>query len=1716
MKKKLSALFAGLCIIAGCTSESLLDKVDPLIGSGGHGHVFVGANVPFGMVQLGPQQLKDTWDWCSGYHISDTMILGFSHKHLSGTGIGDLGDVLLLPFDPSSTLRTVGWVHHKKKDVGHIYAPLDHSKESVKPGAYSLDLDAYGVKVRLTATERVGFHEYTFNGDKASILLDLSTGIGWDSCTDQDLEILDNTRIQGYRRSSGWAFDHIWYFAAEFSQPFADTCTEELYNDGTATVFNFGKADGRTILVKVALSPVSCEGAWNNMEEELPGWDFDKVQKSACNKWEQALSKIEIEPMDGRQEKIFYTSLYHTMITPELFSDCDMRYRGADGLVHRCEEPQYTILSLWDTYRAQFPLATLIHGDLSRSLSSTFLNIYRQQGKLPVWHLDAAETDCMVGNPGVICMADLLLKGYCSNSELAYEAMKTSSTKGDRGMDVHNRYGFIPYDKTSESETVAKSMEFAIADASLAKVARSFGDDAIAKTYSFRADAYKRYFDHSSGFIRGRSLDGEFRTPFNPVKAEWMAADYTEGNAWQYTFLVPHDVPGLVNIFGSEQNFINKLDSLFVAQGDLGETASDVTGLVGMYAHGNEPSHHIAYMYDWVPGQQYKCAAVVRHIMDKLYFDDENGVCGNEDCGQMSAWYILSALGIYQVDPACGDFAIGSPAVKSAKVKLANGRTLSIKAENNSPENIYPQRIYFRGRELEKPFISYSELMEGGELKFIMGPVPETHFHAHKDMKVISLGKAQSKRHETLFSEDIQSLNGEWNFRFYSSVEEMLASPGKKAARIKVPGNWEPQGFGTAVYTNTCYDFCPKDPQPPQLPDAIPVGVYSRKFRPCFGADERLYLNIGGVKGGCYVYVNGLLAGYGEDAKDMVRYDITSFAESGRDNLLEIVVTQWSTGSYLECMDFWRLSGIERDVFLSREAAEIPEDFDWNVVSTLDESLKNGVFRLSLSASSPYTFSFRLLDKDSSVLLEEGNVDVPGCWEYEGIIPQVRVWSAETPELYTLEMTVAGHRTSAKIGFRRFEIKDGLFLVNGQPVKFKGVNYHEHNQFTGHYITREDVLEDLKLMRSFNINAIRTCHYPQPAFFYDLCDSLGFYVYSEANVESHGMGYSLDRTLGNNPQWYEQHIDRILNMYYRTRNHACVSILSLGNEGGNGCNFYKAYDVLKALEKDGQNRPVCYERAEFEWNTDMLVPQYPGAGWFRNMGEHPEGRPVCPSEYAHAMGNSTGSLDLQWKYIYAYPHLQGGFLWDWVDQGLYEEDENGKAYWTYGGDYGEKQPSDGNFLCNGIVGPDRKAHPGAYEVKHVYQNIHFEQCSANTFTVTNRFFFSPLDAFRTIWTLEADGIAIASGELDFDTPAQQSESFSLELPSLPLDKDCYLKFESFTREASDLLEKDYLLAYDQFLLHKAAPEAFELEEGNICSADENCFKVQNSRASICFDLSKGWLSHYTVDGEEMFLPEFGLRPSFWRAPNDNDYGCWWPSRTQDFKTASKVFNTSLAIFDKGGIRVIYSLQNGNKFDVLFTLSGTSLKVDYTFEGTQQGREVEVPRIGFRMRLDKSADAFTYFGRGPQENYCDRFSGSMVGLYRSSALAEFVPYVRPQECGHHTGVRRLEIGPMQVLGDFEFNALRCSVEDLDSEESVQNDYQYDYKDPEGNYTPQAARNVLRRQQHLNDVPVRDYVELCIDGAHSGVGGYDSWGATAERERTLWNRNTYTYSLIIKKK
>mgnify|MGYP002856217718 CR=1 FL=1 len=990
-------------------------------------------------------------------------------------------------------------------------------------------------------------------------------------------------------------------------------------------------------------------------------------------------------------------------------------------------------------------------------------------------------------------------------------------------------------------------------------------------------------------------------------------------------------------------------------------------------------------------------------------------------------------------------------------------------------------------------------------------PVNEDILPLHRDINATSVN-VQQKRTEVVFFPTSEAaiknnieqspfycnLNGEWDFLYFDSEKQVPTSlEGQEWNKIKVPGNWEVQGWGLPIYVNIPYEFAPVDPQPPTLPDDIPVGIYRRNFTVPAGWEGReVYLNLCGAKSGVYTFINGRQVAYSEDSKDLARIDITPYLKDGENELM-LRMTRWSTGSWLECQDFWRISGIERDVYLSSE--KIRQDFDFEVVSTLFDGYVDGDFRLEASAGT----QFCLLDKDGSKVAE-------GSVPFKGRIPSVRKWSAETPELYTLVLEKEGEYARFDVGFRRTEItKDAVLLFNGQAVKFKGVNLHEHNEFTGHYTDRDYIRRSLLVMKQHNVNTIRTCHYPQPRSFYELCDSLGFYVYDETNIESHGMRYG-EKSLAKHAEWYPKHEDRTLNMYMRTRNYPCVTLLSLGNEAGMGVNFLSTYKLLKGLEAGKMNRPVVYERTEGKEGTDVHCPMYPKmTNLYFERDDDPVHKPYIACEYSHAMGNSNGSFDLMWQLMYTHPRMQGGCIWDWVDQGLAVKDAQGRKYWTYGGDYGDMQKdpaqwfADRNFNCNGVVNPDLDPHPAAEEINHWYQNVEISEGGRpGEFKVLNRNYFRSLDIYDFAWELFCDGTLADSGELHFGTAPQAFETFGIDLPSMAMDHTWYINFTVRNASAQPALPEGCTLASDQVILVRAdAPLARQISgkvKCKVSGANGETVTLKGKRSKLVMNLAEGRVVSFRSRGKNIFDKNFGLRPNFWRAPIDNDWGNKYPVRGADWKNAPVVRNADIEQQENAAtVFVEYTLPKGCSMLVGYQLSyAGDLRITTDFYGSQEEAQ-EVPRIGFRTRMKASADAFRYFGRGPVENYIDRNTAAFLGLYEGSAEASLYPYVRPQESGHHSDCDWLEIGNALVLaGDktFEFNALRASIEDLDP------------RNDDGS----------RIWGHVNDIPVRDFVELCIDGAMTGVGGYDSWGAKPEPSRTLFSNQNYHYEFTIGRK
>ena len=716
--------------------------VDPFIGTGFHGHTFPGATRPYAMVQLSPDTHIMGWDASSGYHYDDHQIYGFSHTHLSGTGIGDLGDILLLPFSGGDSIKPV--------------ATFKKETEKATPGYYAVRLENLGVNVELTSTDRVGFHRYTFDNPKdRRVMLDLGHVLqpNWGhKLVSNDYQLVNDSTVEGTYKTQGWAHFHSVSYRVTFSEPMtkiyqyidgkmrSDSLFLKLHSDKDLKFHYRFKESDKPLLVKVALSPVDVEGAEKNMEAELPGWDFDQVRAESTDIWNKALNKIQIETNDPVIRKNFYTALYHTMIAPFAYQDVDGRYLGMDKKVHTAAAgyTNYTAFSLWDTFRALHPLMTIINPSLASDMGNALVQGYMEGTILPKWPLASSYTGCMVGYPAVSVLADLVAKDLAKGDlnlwaeagarSSVYRADLAEKFKGTRELDLITRhvyykdkFGFVPADSIPES--VSWGLEMAYYDWCIAQIAAKAGNDTLAKAYQEKASYYKRYLDPETKLMRGVMADGSFRTPFNPRYSSHMKSDYTEGNAFQWSFFVPHDMDNFIAEIGGKKELETRLDTLFTtsSQIDGAEASGDITGLIGQYAHGNEPSHHMAYLYNWTDAP-WKGAERLDFIMRNFYTNQPDGIIGNEDCGQMSAWYVLSALGFYQVCPGIPVYAIGRPMVDKATIPVAGGN-FQIIVKNNSPENKYVKEAKLNGKVLDSLFFPHADLVKGGTLEIEMTAV---------------------------------------------------------------------------------------------------------------------------------------------------------------------------------------------------------------------------------------------------------------------------------------------------------------------------------------------------------------------------------------------------------------------------------------------------------------------------------------------------------------------------------------------------------------------------------------------------------------------------------------------------------------------------------------------------------------------------------------------------------------------------------------------------------------------------------------------------------------------------------------------------------------------------------------------------------------------------------------------------------------------------------
>lgn len=976
-------------------------------------------------------------------------------------------------------------------------------------------------------------------------------------------------------------------------------------------------------------------------------------------------------------------------------------------------------------------------------------------------------------------------------------------------------------------------------------------------------------------------------------------------------------------------------------------------------------------------------------------------------------------------------------------------------------------------------------------------------------------------------SENYLSLNGTWKFNWSKNPEERPEDFYKSSYdvsqwdEISVPANWEIQGFGIPIYTNIEYEFADRrvegftemdHPNPPFVPQKYnPVGSYKRSFTlPSDWSEKQVFLHIGAIKSAAYIWVNGKKVGYTQGSKTPSEFDISAFVKAG-ENTVAFEVYRWSDASYLECQDFWRLSGIERDVYLI--AAPKTRIRDFAARTWLENDYQDGKLDVLIDVKNhlpkkqKLTLSYQLLEgvnpalENAPVKSGEEVFTLEGSAEkaiaFTAVLSDVKKWSAEVPNLYTLLITLYDKKgnvhmtTSNRIGFRSSEIKNGQLLVNGQPILLKGVNLHEHNPETGHVVNEDLMRRDLELMKQNNINAVRTSHYPQPRRWYELCDEYGIYLVDEANIESHGMYYNLEKggTLGNNPLWAAAHMERTQRMYKRDKNHAAIIMWSLGNEAGNGYNFYRTYNWLK--EQDP--RPVSSERAVKEWNTDVFFPMYPSPANIEQYAKTYSDRPLIMCEYEHSMGNSTGEIMDYWHIIEQYPNLQGGFIWDWVDQGIITTDENGETYFAYGGDFGpENVPTDGNFLCNGIVSPDRKPHPAMHEVKKAYQPFRVKpiDLEKGVFSVKNGQFFTSLDGYILKAVIKANGAVVKRfDEKDLTTPAQASEEVTFDFSSITAEPftEYFIHFSWHTEKAGPFRPAGFTVATDQFKLPisksgtddplTVAPLSVR-EQGDLLT-------LENETVKWVFDASKGTFVEYAVDGLSYVEGEQGLSPHFWRGMTDNDFGSKMDKQNINWKHATlhqqvKHFTHKKLKDGSVEINTVFQLDSVNTtFEITFTAFGDGrLKVANTLKG-KEGLP-NPPRVGMNMNLPKQFSAIRYLGRGPWENYQDRRHSADIDVYESTVAEQFYAYPRPQETGYKTEVRWFSLTNEAGKGllvsaeaPLSTSALHYTWQQLDAVEG------FEYP------------SVRLINKHPKDIAEKDLVEWFIDYGQRGVAGIDSW-------------------------
>ena len=985
------------------------------------------------------------------------------------------------------------------------------------------------------------------------------------------------------------------------------------------------------------------------------------------------------------------------------------------------------------------------------------------------------------------------------------------------------------------------------------------------------------------------------------------------------------------------------------------------------------------------------------------------------------------------------------------------------------------------------------------------------------------------------------SLDGTWKFNWVKSPDQRPYwffkddYDTRDWKDIDVPSNWQMKGYDVPIYVNITYPY-KKDP--PNIPhDFNPVGSYKRSFKiSSEWKDKEVFLHFGAVSSAFYVWVNEQLVGYSQDSKVPAEFNITKYLKPGN-NSLSVEVYRWCDGSYLEDQDFWRLSGIQRTVFLHARPKTFISDFF--AVGDLENNYADGLLNLDVSLKSlagsgnDFVVSASVLEGTQTLFTESKDVklsDNKAVVNFTKKFPGIKKWSAEQPNLYSVLISLKDKNgkiyesVSSRIGFRKVEILNSLLLVNGVAIRIKGTNMHEHNDITGHVIDEETVMKDIRMMKSNNINAVRTSHYPQQEYWYEMCDKYGLYLIDEADIESHGIGYNKDVTLADKPEWAAAHLDRMQRMVERDKNHPSVIIWSMGNEAGDGNNFLNGYKWIKGRDI---TRPVQYERAEKSTNTterhtDIWCPMYPKIEYIESYAKDPlNDRPLIMCEYAHAMGNSTGNFQDYWNVIEKYPKLQGGFIWDWVDQGLLKTNENGEKYWTYGGDYGEEGiPSDGNFCLNGLVWPDRTGHPGLTEVKKVYQNIEFTPVDLNTgmIKVKNKYDFTSLAEFNFEWEIVSDGIVIQSGKVPTPDLKPKGEMAVL-LPFKKIDPapgaEYFLNIRVSRSDEWNYIPEDHVYATAQFKLPVAvAPVLSKRDNLSILQTNTVGKKLEVSGVDmkIVFDLSRGSMESFNFKGKELIKK--GTEPDFWRPPTDNDYGYNMDKLLGVWKKAGErtvvtKANISQPEPDKVVVSFNYDIpdtasQKIGGFATIFTIYGSSDVIVKNMFSKISDKIPEIPRMGMQMQLPAELTNLKWLGRGPHENYTDRKTSADIGLYESTVADQYTPYIRPQENGYKTDTRWLTLTDDNGTGIMvSGNPLFCF--------SALNNIHDDFESP--GKLSQYRKDAKTANTHTIDVKPRDLVNLNIDLGQMGVGGDNSWGALIHPEYRLLDKK-YEYSFRIR--